>query len=1091
MACAAARSAVESSGADAHQLGATSNHAVDTPPAAFVESVSAALRLVTRRRGCASVCDEDVEQGVVPCKTKARRRPRGAGDPTLVCADARRRSWSCAATASLCMCVARVLVTPAPGYERTSSVIQPKSGRRGTQRASRLVRFQHHVPSSSSAVPDKSSQSGSDGVVTAPLNGASADGKSKPSSTPGGLQIANGRRSSHAARMRQKRSKLAPAAATNGLPRTPAQSRGSIVYGKDTRKAPTTVAGKMRFAQSRPAAELLAEVEEASNQHCTVAQWVVVCEAFASADHAMTAPGVTLRFFRTLMAGANISVRHRRATQGLLIADARGASAPLWKQLEACISQFSAVGLISLLHAFASIGVLPKEHIWAAWYKRLVCLDQNAGTALDAKGVSTCIWSLAKLSHAKVPREIRKLLLSRLSNTCGELTTKGVCISMWGLARLHWPVVPQLVHVTERSLHEQPASFSAQGLSNLIWSFAQLGSNAVSESLLDAWCAAFDHASDRFSDQALSNIAWASAKLQETKPTQRAVMDTSRLHLWEKRFMAIDADRISAQANANSMHAFCLAGWPMSHLLFQRFQQVWRLQIEALGPSEYVSMLWSTSKSETAAAAVDAELIRDMCRLFPLHVARMNGRHLSTLIWAFARLASHEAFKRAQGQPNQKRQGKGELSLRDHGGSESESDDEGENVPVPERELWFACWLKAAENASTSMDGRSIGLTLYALARFELNPGDLSEALWNQLLDGVKHRARDMDSKCLCISGWALGKLVSRGFKVEQSVWRAWLACAANRHDLLPVELTMAFWGIAKGYPQGAPAWMLSLVEQGLCREDGECDSADVNRLGRRELSAVIYAYGIMRVAPSNVVLAAWAGRVLRLDREHVTPWLLSSGLWAFARIKQRPNRAFLKVLLDCTADERWMANASAQSLSCLAWACASLRYIAPPAQIVKVWAARLVQEAAALKPCETIDVIWTLGRYRLTEESPLWALLCEKLCSFASSDYSLEALPIANAFWAIGCRVKRDSIPDHQFLVFEQLAQRAMPTMGASDLFVILQAFYRMRGMHISPYFMISWKLAAQECPDEVSPQRRNAIDRILGTIEAMGGPN
>eukprot|EP00951_Prasinocladus_malaysianus_P004480 scaffold31450_cov54-Prasinocladus_malaysianus.AAC.2 len=146
------------------------------------------------------------------------------------------------------------------------------------------------------------------------------------------------------------------------------------------------------------------------------------------------------------------------------------------------------------------------------------------GPELSGQNMANMMWALGTLGHSSVTvDQLVDMIIGQVVLDPTKLTPQGLSTVLVASAKLHDPPRRELTNVDELldtvlyRARKQAHTFNSQdGLSNLIWGYASVGSYPAS--LMDAVAVRAPHVMHEFSGQGLANLAWGYAKLNYVKP---------------------------------------------------------------------------------------------------------------------------------------------------------------------------------------------------------------------------------------------------------------------------------------------------------------------------------------------------------------------------------------------------------------------------------------------------------------------------------------------------------------------------------------------------------------------------------------------
>lgn len=154
------------------------------------------------------------------------------------------------------------------------------------------------------------------------------------------------------------------------------------------------------------------------------------------------------------------------------------------------------------------------EHVLTAIAKGV---EQQLMT-LSARQVATIVWSFATL-HFK-NEALLKMLAKRARKVAEEMNAQDLDNLSWGCARLEFSsrrLMQAVATTAEKLLLENPASFSAKNMANLIWATAKLGCEGM-EYYLAVIARAAKNRLHEFNARDLANAAWGLVTLSVPVP---------------------------------------------------------------------------------------------------------------------------------------------------------------------------------------------------------------------------------------------------------------------------------------------------------------------------------------------------------------------------------------------------------------------------------------------------------------------------------------------------------------------------------------------------------------------------------------------
>ncbi|KAG2447636.1 hypothetical protein HYH02_007554 [Chlamydomonas schloesseri] len=147
--------------------------------------------------------------------------------------------------------------------------------------------------------------------------------------------------------------------------------------------------------------------------------------------------------------------------------------------------------------------------------------------ALQPRGLSSLLWAFARQGHQPPP----KWMDSFLSCCAAELprfAPRDVSTLLWGLARLHYKVAPARLRQLLEHSQAQLGAFCGRSLSNVVYSLALSQQHPGEEWLAAAQARAVALGPGAFSPQGLTQMAWGLAKLGS--PPSPALLDMVCAH---------------------------------------------------------------------------------------------------------------------------------------------------------------------------------------------------------------------------------------------------------------------------------------------------------------------------------------------------------------------------------------------------------------------------------------------------------------------------------------------------------------------------------------------------------------------------------
>eukprot|EP00879_Flechtneria_rotunda_P006796 GHRR01007140.1.p1 GENE.GHRR01007140.1~~GHRR01007140.1.p1 ORF type:complete len:1066 (+),score=457.18 GHRR01007140.1:335-3532(+) len=268
--------------------------------------------------------------------------------------------------------------------------------------------------------------------------------------------------------------------------------------------------------------------------------------------------------------------------------------------------------------------------------RELHTIVRNMGDSFDFFNISSAIARVPKLANPSnsvqgdaTAKALVDDLASLMATHINTFDARGLANASWALGKLKYASNPKLPALIAAAAMDKMEAFSAQNLSNLLWSFVYL--HHRNDQLLTAVAQQVVSKVNDFKPQELANTMWALASMDYQNGTLMEVVSQRVLEL---------VDKFKEQELSNLVWAFAKLHY-YDEQLFGRLMSAVAGKLQHFLPQGVSNTAWAVA----TAGHKDEQLFSQLLAKCKPQMAEYDVQGLSNMLWAAATLGyKDEAF---------------------------------------------------------------------------------------------------------------------------------------------------------------------------------------------------------------------------------------------------------------------------------------------------------------------------------------------------------------------------------------------------------------------------------------------------------------